>query len=224
MQGAAPLRESLYLQLGAGLQRTCRPKLGQASAVVMVMVVVAAAAAVPVLVRNTRWGDLVPEGQGNALRLGADADVATELAVGLLLNRAVDEGVLAKDALGVQELAHVGDGGVDGHLVLPLKLRPHVAEGHVRAGGRADVVHDIDVYVVEHYDRAVGASGLVHDVAEDDTRLRGAHLDVGANLLGAVGPQCVVLGPLHKLQVAHRGQLQAEVLHGLHGAVHHRHV
>ncbi len=46
--------------------------------------------------------DLVAERERNALRLGADADVAGQLAVRLLLHAHVDERVLAKHALGVQ--------------------------------------------------------------------------------------------------------------------------
>ena len=36
------------------------------------------------------------------------------------------------------------------HLVLPLKLRPHLAELCVSTGGRLDVVHDVDVDVVQY--------------------------------------------------------------------------
>lgn len=41
------------------------------------------------------------------------------------------------------------------HLVLPLKLGPHAPELHIRAAGRADVVHDVNVDVIEHHDTPV---------------------------------------------------------------------
>lgn len=45
----------------------------------------------------------------------------------------------------------------DTDLVLPLELGPHVAEVRVAAGGGLDVVHDVDVDVVEHNHAAVRA-------------------------------------------------------------------
>jgi len=50
----------------------------------------------------------------------------------------------------VKILVQVGDVGVDGDLVLPLKLGPHRPELRVRAARRHDVVHDVDVDVVQH--------------------------------------------------------------------------
>ena len=41
------------------------------------------------------------------------------------------------------------------HLVLPLKLSPHAPELHIRAAGRADVVHDVNVDVIEYHHTAV---------------------------------------------------------------------
>ena len=65
-------------------------------------------------------------------------------------------------------------------LVLPLKLCPHASELHVWAAGRADVVHDVNVDVIQHHDAAVGIGrGLIHYVAKDGARLCGGHLDVG---------------------------------------------
>ena len=57
----------------------------------------------------------------------------------------------------LQELGEVRDVGVDGHLVLPLKLRPHLSELCVVAGGRHDVVHDVDVNVVQDNTVSVAA-------------------------------------------------------------------
>lgn len=50
--------------------------------------------------------------------------------------------------------------------------------------------------------------------------LRGAAPDG----LGGAGREGVVLGPLHKLEVTHGGQLQAQVLQRLPRAVDHRHI
>ncbi len=65
------------------------------------------------------------------------------------------------------------------HLVLPLKLSPHGSELDIRTGGRADVVHDVDVDIIQHHHVPVGvAGGLVDYVAKDGSRLCGGHLDV----------------------------------------------
>ena len=56
------------------------------------------------------------------------------------------------------------------NLVFPLKLCPHTSELHVWAAGRADVVHDVDVDVIQHHHTAVGVGcGLVDNVAKDGT-------------------------------------------------------
>ena len=62
------------------------------------------------------------------------------------------------------------DGGVDRHLVLPLELCPHAPKLVIFAPRRRDVVHDVDVDVVEHYHVAVRrrARHVVDDVAEND--------------------------------------------------------
>ena len=48
------------------------------------------------------------------------------------------------------------------------------------AGGGDDVVHDVDVDVVEDDHVPVGgeSAAVVHDVAEDDAVLRGGHLRI----------------------------------------------
>jgi len=51
----------------------------------------------------------------------------------------------------------VCDVGVDGDLVFPLKLGPHLAELGVRAARWHNVVHDVDVNVIE--DNAVSVTG-----------------------------------------------------------------
>ena len=50
------------------------------------------------------------------------------------------------------------------YLVLPLKLRPHLPELSVSAGGWLDVVHDVDVDVVEYH--AVPVRGGANDVID----------------------------------------------------------
>ena len=57
----------------------------------------------------------------------------------------------------LQELGEVWDVGVDGHLVLPLKLCPHLSELRVVAGGGHDVVHDVDVNVIQDHAVSVAA-------------------------------------------------------------------
>lgn len=48
---------------------------------------------------------------------------------------------------------------------------------HIRADSGRDVVHDVDVDVIEHDYRTLCIScALVHDVAEDYARFRGGHL------------------------------------------------
>ena len=42
----------------------------------------------------------------------------------------------------------LGDGRVDRYFVLPLEFRPHFAELSVRATGRNDVIHYVNVNVV----------------------------------------------------------------------------
>ena len=66
------------------------------------------------------------------------------------------------------------------HLVLPLKLGPHGAELHVRARCGRDVVHDVDVDVIQHHHSPVPvAAALVDEAAKDGACLRAADLDVG---------------------------------------------
>ena len=120
----------------------------------------------------------------------------------ILLQADVSEGVLPEDGLGVEvgsheatlalerlvggEALHVGGGQeavevahevrqrrVDGHLVLPLELRPHGAELGLGAGGGHDVVHDVDVNVIEDDDVPVagGARHVIDNVPEYDSVL-----------------------------------------------------
>lgn len=50
------------------------------------------------------------------------------------------------------------------HLVLPLKLCPHLSEFCIRAGGGLDVVHDVNVDVTENDTVSVaGSSGHIID-------------------------------------------------------------
>ena len=58
---------------------------------------------------------------------------------------------------------------VDGHLVLPLKLCPHGSELCLCAGGRHDVVHDVNVDVIQHNHVAVAGSAahIVNNVPKD---------------------------------------------------------
>ena len=120
----------------------------------------------------------------------------------ILLQTDVSEGVLPEDGLGVEvgsheaalalerlvggEALHVGGGQeavevahevrqrrVDGHLVLPLELRPHGAELVLSAGGGDDVVHDVDVNVIEdHHVPVAGRTGhVINNVPENNSIL-----------------------------------------------------
>ena len=75
----------------------------------------------------------------------------------------------------------VGERRVDRHLVLPLELGPHLPELGLGARGGHDVVHDVDVDVVEDYHVSVGGgrAAVVHDVAKDDAVLRRCNLRSG---------------------------------------------
>ena len=65
------------------------------------------------------------------------------------------------------------------YLVLPFELGPHGAELDIGAGGGRDVVHDVDVDVVQDHHAALRVPcGLVHDVPKDGARLGRRHLDV----------------------------------------------
>lgn len=65
------------------------------------------------------------------------------------------------------------------HLVLPLELGPHGAEGLLAARSGLDVVHDVHVDVVQVDVRLLrGGAVLVHDRAEDVPRLGAAHLAI----------------------------------------------
>ena len=64
------------------------------------------------------------------------------------------------------------------HLVFPLKLCPHGAELRLCAQRRGDVVHNVNVNVVENHAVAVRgrARHIVHNVAKDDASLGRRHL------------------------------------------------
>ena len=120
----------------------------------------------------------------------------------IFLQTDVGQCVLTKYRLGVQvgsheatfslqglvwsETLHVGAGqqgaevghqlrqaGVHRHLVLPLELRPHGAELVLSAGGGDDIVHDVDVNVIEnHHVPVAGRAGnVVNNVPENNSIL-----------------------------------------------------
>ena len=96
------------------------------------------------------------------------------------------EAALALQGLVRSETLHVGagqetvevphqlvEGRVDRHLVLPLELRPHRSELGLCAGGGNDVVHDVDVNVIEdhHVPVAGGAGHVINNVSENNSIL-----------------------------------------------------
>jgi hypothetical protein len=117
---------------------------------------------------------------------------------------------------------HVPDARVDRHLVLPLELCPHDTIQHLGRGGRCDVVHDIDVDIIEHHAvlvRCTAASNVVHKVAKDDAGLGGRHLDIGLDPALSLWPNRVVLRSLAQLQVTQGCQFQADVLESIIGSI-----
>ena len=77
------------------------------------------------------------------------------------------------------------------YLVLPLKLCPHAPKLGLGAGGRHDVVHNVDVNIIEDDYIAVAGRPLhvVYDVAKDDSVLRRGNLDVCLDIGKIVGCQ-----------------------------------
>ena len=59
------------------------------------------------------------------------------------------------------------------HLIFPLKFGPHCPEFCLSARSWHNVIHDVDVNVVENDDVTIGgrAGAVVNDVAEDDAVL-----------------------------------------------------
>jgi hypothetical protein len=48
----------------------------------------------------------------------------------------------------IMKICHIR---IDRHLILPLKLGPHLPELCVCTCGRDDVVHDVNVDIIQHY-------------------------------------------------------------------------
>ena len=71
----------------------------------------------------------------------------------------------------------IWDVGVDGNLVLPLELSPHLSELCVCTGGRNDVIHNVDVDVVQYNTVAVaGSTGHIINCGERKQFLRRPNL------------------------------------------------
>ena len=77
------------------------------------------------------------------------------------------------------------------HLILPLEFCPHAAELCLRAAGGHNVIHDINVDVVENDNIpvAAGPQDVVDNVSEDDAILRGGNLHVGLDVRKVVWRQ-----------------------------------
>ena len=108
----------------------------------------------------------------------------------------------------------IADRGVHDDLVLPLELDPHLSELVVGAGGRNDVVHDVDVNVIQHDTVPIGlrTADIVDDVPEDDSVLCRGHLDVRLDVREVVRRHGDRLRLLDQFQVAEGRQLQSEIL------------
>ncbi len=66
-----------------------------------------------------------------------------------------------------------------GHLVFPLEFCPHGTELNICADGWRDVVHDVDVDVIQDHHIPPGAQSVfIHDVAENCASLSAGHFDI----------------------------------------------
>merc|ERR1712088_599688 len=95
------------------------------------------------------------------------------------------------------------------HLVLPLKLCPHGPELGFGARGRHDIVHDVNMDVVQHNHISVtGATAhVVDNVPEDYSILGRGDLDISLDVCKVIGSEHNWLWFFHQLEVAKCGQL-----------------
>lgn len=82
----------------------------------------------------------------------------------------------------------------------------------LRAKRGLDVIHDVDVDVVENDTLLRHARTLPKNAAENHTSLRGGHLDSSLDTLEAMRSNGVRGWPLHKLQVAQGREVETQVL------------
>lgn len=63
------------------------------------------------------------------------------------------------------------------YLILPFEFRPHGTELSIGASRGNDVVHDVDVDIVQNHTVAVAcpAADVIHDVAKNDAVLCGSN-------------------------------------------------
>ena len=75
------------------------------------------------------------------------------------------------------------------YLVLPLELRPHAPELRLGAGGGDNIIHDVNMNIVQNDNIPVTHSTLhvVHDVAENNPILGGRDLHVRFDVGEIVG-------------------------------------
>ena len=74
----------------------------------------------------------------------------------------------------IQELVDVSDICCHGNLVLSLELRPHGAESSIVACCRLDVIHDVQVDIVQVHDHLLGLGRValvIHDGAKNRPKL-----------------------------------------------------
>lgn len=115
--------------------------------------------------------------------------------------------------------------GVDVDLVLPFEFGPHGSELRLRALRRLDVVHDVDVNIVENNDIGVDSLlALVQYVAENDTRVGRRNLDGCLDVDKVVRADILRWWALYNLEVAKRCKLDGEILQCLCRLVDEEHV
>lgn len=131
----------------------------------------------------------------------------------------------ARRELGEERIEEEGrnarDVGVNVDLVLPLELGPHTPELSLVAVSGLDVVHDVDVNVVEHDRRRNLADSLsvVDDVSKDDSGLRRRDLDGRFDGVEGVRTEGVGCWTFDEFEVSEGGELDREVLEGFRGLV-----
>jgi len=125
----------------------------------------------------------------------------------------------------LQELPQCLGLGVDVDLVLPFEFRPHGSELRLCALRRLDVVHDVDVNIIENDHVGVDALfALVQNVAEDDTRVSRRNLDGCLDVDKVVRADVLRWWALNNLEVTKCCKLDCEILQCLGRLVHEKHV
>mmetsp|Transcript_21114 Transcript_21114/g.48751 ORF Transcript_21114/g.48751 Transcript_21114/m.48751 type:complete len:246 (-) Transcript_21114:662-1399(-) len=111
-----------------------------------------------------------------------------------------------------EEINQVGDGGTNGNLVFPFEFGPHRSKGFIRAGGGADVVHNVHVNVIEvDVPLLHGRAIFIDNGSKNVARFRGRNLDACSNCNLIQGTHGVRLGALDNLHVPHGTEFDCQI-------------